>query len=262
MLESFGLTDVGRRRQLNEDSLIVDAEASFFAVCDGLGGQNAGEVASSLAIEVLSAFITRSHRDKDITWPYGFLAKLSFDGNRLLTAIGLANKKVFRVADSRPDYSGMGTTVVAAIVRASTLTVGWVGDSRLYLVRGGALHVVTQDHTWVNMAVREGTISREEAEKHPWKHVLLKAVGGRDTIEPDLAEAALEPGDLVLICSDGLHGMLEDAQILALLTPPPASLEQAAQQLIAAANEAGGKDNITVVLLRYTADKPAEKPAV
>jgi len=256
MLESFGLTDVGRRRSLNEDNLIVDQEASFFVVCDGLGGQNAGEVASSTAVEVLSAFITRSHRDKDITWPYGFAARLSFDGNRLLTAIGLANKKVFRVADSQPDYSGMGTTVVAALVRANTLTVGWVGDSRLYLVRGGTVQALTEDHTWVNMAVREGTISRDEAEKHPWKHVLLKAVGGRDTIEPDLVEGKLEHGDLILVCSDGLHGMLTDDQITALLQPPPATLEEGAKALIAAANEAGGKDNITVILLRYTEEKP------
>jgi serine/threonine protein phosphatase PrpC len=256
MLESFGLTDVGRRRSLNEDNLIVDPEAAFFVVCDGLGGQNAGEVASSTAVEVLSAFITRSHRDKDITWPYGFAARLSFDGNRLLTAIGLANKKVFRVADSQPDYSGMGTTVVAALVRASTLTVGWVGDSRLYLVRGGTLQALTEDHTWVNMAVREGTISREEAEKHPWKHVLLKAVGGRDTIEPDLVEGKLEHGDVVLLCSDGLHGMLTDDQIGAVLNPPPASLEDGAKALIAAGNEAGGKDNITVILIRYSEEKP------
>lgn len=260
MLESFGLTDVGRRRQLNEDNLVVDQEASFFAVCDGLGGQNAGEVASSLAVEVLSAFVTRSHRDKDITWPYGFMSKLSFDGNRLLTGIGLANKKVFRVADSQPDYSGMGTTVVAAIVRGATVTVGWVGDSRMYLIRAGVLHPVTHDHTWVNMAVREGTISREEAEKHPWKHVLLKAVGGRDSIEPDLADAALEPGDVLLLCSDGLHGMLDDDQILRCLTPIPASLEEGARALVAAANEAGGKDNVTVVLVRYTNGTPGETP--
>lgn len=252
MLESFGLTDVGRRRSLNEDNFVVDQEASFFVVCDGLGGQNAGEVASSTAVEVLTAFIVRSHRDKDITWPYGFAARLSFDGNRLLTAIGLANKKVFRVADSQPDYSGMGTTVVAALVRGSTLTVGWVGDSRLYLMRGGTLQALTEDHTWVNMAIREGTISRDEAEKHPWKHVLLKAVGGRDTIEPDLAEGKLEHGDLVLLCSDGLHGMLTDEQIGGLLNPAPASLADGAAALIAAANEAGGKDNVTVVLLRYT----------
>ena len=257
MLDSFGLTDVGRRRSLNEDNLIVDKEASFFAVCDGLGGQNAGEVASSTAVEVLSAFMIRSHRDKDITWPYGFAARLTFDGNRLLTAIGLANKKVFRVADSQPDYSGMGTTVVAALVRGNTLTVGWVGDSRLYLLRGGTLQALTEDHTWVNMAVREGTISREEAEKHPWKHVLLKAVGGRDTIEPDLVEGKLEHGDVVLLCSDGLHGMLTDDQIAGLLaTTSATSLEEAGKGLVAAANEAGGKDNITVVLLRFADEKP------
>jgi protein phosphatase len=252
VLESFGLTDVGQKRALNEDNLIVDDECFFYAVCDGLGGQNAGEVASGIAVEVLTTFLQRSHRDKDITWPYGFAARLSFDGNRLLTAFGLANKKVFRVADSQPDYSGMGTTVVAVIVRGATMSVGWVGDSRAYVVRAGAIRTVTADHTWVNMAVREGTLSLEEAEKHPWKHVLLKAIGGRDSVEPDLVETRLEPGDMVLLCSDGLHGMLTDAEILAQITPPPERLEDGAKRLVAAANAAGGKDNITVILLRYT----------
>ena len=116
MLEAFGRTDVGRRRKLNEDSFLVAPEPNLYAVCDGMGGHNAGEVASQMAIETLAAFIDKSHREKEITWPYGLDVNLSFDGNRLKTAIKLANKKVFRAADNREEYTGMGTTVVAAVV--------------------------------------------------------------------------------------------------------------------------------------------------
>jgi protein phosphatase len=253
MLESFGLSDVGRRRTLNEDSFAVSEEAAYAAVCDGLGGQNAGEVASQLSIETIGAFLIRSHQDKEITWPYGLVAQLSFDGNRLLTAIGLANKRVFRVADQQPEYSGLGTTVVAAIVRNATLTVAWVGDSRAYLIRGGKLQRLTEDHTWVNMAVREGTITREEAEKHPWKHVLTRAIGSRETVQSDIIEQLLEPEDIVLLCSDGLTTMLDDAQILTLLSPPPSTLPEGARKLVDAALEAGGKDNVTVILMRHRA---------
>ena len=253
MIESFGLTDVGKRRTLNEDNFTIDAEAAFAAVCDGLGGQNAGEVASQLAIETVAAFLARSHQDKEITSPYGVVAQLSFDGNRLLTAIGLANKRVFRVADQQPEYSGLGTTVVAAIVRGPVLTVGWVGDSRAYVVRGNTLERISEDHTWVNMAVREGTITREEAETHPWKHVLTRAIGSRETVQSDILEKTLVSEDIVLLCSDGLTTMLDEPTIAALMTPAPATLEEGAQKLVGAALDAGGKDNVTVVLLRYRA---------
>ena len=253
MLESFGLTDVGRKRPHNEDTYVADAEASFFAVFDGLGGQNAGEVASSLAAEAMARFVEKSHRDKEITWPWGLTVDLSFDGNRLFTGTGIANKKVFKAADGRPDYTGMGTTVVAVIVRGSTLTLAWVGDSRAYLLRGGALQQLTRDHTWVNMAVEQGTLAREDAEKHPWAHVLTRALGGKEGVESDIVERQLETGDLILLCSDGLSNMVKGDEIVRLLTPPPATVEEGARRLVTAANEAGGKDNITVILLRYTA---------
>jgi serine/threonine protein phosphatase PrpC len=252
LLEVFGLTDVGRKRSHNEDTFVLDEEASFFAVFDGLGGQNAGEVASRLAAEALGLFIQRSHQDRDITWPYGLTDNLSFDGNRLYTGIGLANKKVFRAADGRPDYTGMGTTVVAAIVRGSVLTVAWVGDSRAYLLRAGVLELVSADHTWVNMMVAKGTLTREEAEKHPWAHVLIKAVGGKESVEADVVEMPLQAGDIVLLCSDGLTNMVKDPGIAQLLTAAN-TMEEGARTLIAAANEAGGKDNITTLLLRYRA---------
>jgi protein phosphatase len=252
MLEAFGQTDVGRRRKLNEDNFLVDTEANLFAVCDGMGGHNAGEVASKLAIETLGAFIRRSHKEKEITWPYGLDVNLSFDGNRIKTAIKLANKRVFKAADNRDDYTGMGTTAVAGIVNEDLLTVGSAGDSRCYVVSGGKLVQVTRDDSWVSAAWAEGILNAQEIERHPLRNVITKAVGAKEDIEIDVVERKLLTGDLVLICSDGLHSMISDEKIQAALVPVPASLEEGVAKLIAAANEAGGKDNVSVVLVRYT----------
>ena len=253
MLEAFGQTDVGRRRKLNEDNFLVDTEASLFAVCDGMGGHNAGEVASKLAIETLGAFIRRSHKEKEITWPYGLDVNLSFDGNRIKTAVKLANKKVFKAADNREDYTGMGTTAVAALVTDNLMTVGSAGDSRCYVLSAGALRQITRDDSWVSAAWAEGILAAEEIERHPLRNVITKAVGAKEDIEIDVVEHKLADGDIALICSDGLHGMINDQKILEVLTPLPTSLEDAASRLIDAANEAGGKDNVSVVLVRYTA---------
>jgi protein phosphatase len=252
MLEAYGQTDVGRRRKLNEDNFLVAPEPNLYAVCDGMGGHNAGEVASKMAIETLQAFIEKSHKEKEITWPYGLDVNLSFDGNRLKTAIKLANKKVYRAADNREDYTGMGTTVVAGLVSDDVLTLGSAGDSRCYLFREGQLSQLTRDDSWVSAALGEGILNSEEIDRHPLRNVITKAVGAKDTIELDVVEQKLKSGDVVLLCSDGLHAMLNDEQILQAVTPFPESLAEAAGKLIDAANEAGGKDNVSVVLLRYT----------
>ena len=253
MLEAFGQTDVGRRRKLNEDNFLVDTEASLFAVCDGMGGHNAGEVASKMAIETLGAFIRRSHKEKEITWPYGLDVNLSFDGNRIKTAVKLANKKVFKAADNREDYTGMGTTAVAALVSENLLTVGSAGDSRCYVLSAGALRQITRDDSWVSAAWAEGILAAEEIERHPLRNVITKAVGAKETIETEPIEHRLQSGDVAMLCSDGLHAMLNDGQITAAVTPFPPTLQAAAAKLIEAANGAGGKDNVSVVLVRYTA---------
>jgi protein phosphatase len=252
MLEAFGQTDVGRRRKLNEDNFLVDMESCLFAVCDGMGGHNAGEVASKMAIETLGAFIQRSQREKEITWPYGLDVNLSFDGNRLKTAIKLSNKRVYKAADNREEYTGMGTTVVAALVSGNVMTIASAGDSRCYLLRGGILTQITKDDSWVSAAWAEGILNAEEIERHPFKNVITKAVGAKDTIELDVLEQILSPGDTALLCSDGLHSMISDKEILKVLSASPASLQDAAAGLITAANEAGGKDNVSVVLVRYS----------
>jgi serine/threonine protein phosphatase PrpC len=250
MIEAYGRTDVGRRRKVNEDSFLVSPETSLYAVCDGMGGHNAGEVASRMAIETISAFITRSAVEKEITWPWGLDANLSFDANRLKTAIRLANARVFQAADNREELTGMGTTVVTALVSGETMTVGSAGDSRCYLVRNGELKQLTRDDSWVSAALGEGILNSDDVERHPLRNVITKAVGARDAIDLDVLEHDLEPGDVVMLCSDGLHGMVNDQEIAKILTSSPGSLEETSARLVDAANEAGGRDNVTVVLLR------------
>jgi len=252
MIEAYGRTDVGRRRKINEDSFLVSPETSLYAVCDGMGGHNAGEVASRMAVETISAFIQRSAVEKEITWPWGLDAKLSCDANRLKTAIRLANARVFQAADNREELTGMGTTVVTALVSGDTMTIGSAGDSRCYLVRKGELKQLTRDDSWVSAALGEGILNSDDVERHPLRNVITKAVGARDAIDLDVLEHDLQPGDLVMLCSDGLHGMVNDQEIARILQSSSASLEEASARLVEAANEAGGRDNVTVVLLRRT----------
>ena len=253
MLESYGQTDVGRRRKLNEDSFDVDDAIGLYVVCDGMGGHNAGEVASKLALETIKGFVDKSEKEKEITWPYGLDVNLSFHGNRLCTAIKLANRKVFKTADSQEEYTGMGTTVVTGLVAGNVLTVGWAGDSRAYLFRGGALSQLSRDDSWFTAAWSEGILTVEEIERHPLKNVITKAVGAKETIEPQAVEQILQDGDIALICSDGLHSMINDDRIQSIMaTNEKKPLADGCASLIAAALEAGGKDNVSVILLRYS----------
>jgi protein phosphatase len=252
MIEAYGRTDVGRRRKINEDSFLVSPETSLYAVCDGMGGHNAGEVASKMAIETISAFVERSAVEKEITWPWGLDANVSFEANRLKTAIRLANARVYQAADNREELTGMGTTVVAVLVSPGLVTIGSAGDSRCYRVRDGELTQLTRDDSWVSAALGEGILNSDDVEHHPLRNVITKAVGARDTIDLDVVEHELKPGDLLMLCSDGLHGMINDQEIKRLLVPVPESLEEASARLVDAANEAGGRDNVSVVLLRRT----------
>lgn len=254
MIEAFGRTDVGRRRKINEDSFLVSPEMQLYAVCDGMGGHNAGEVASRMAIETLANFVQKSSVERELTWPWGLDANLSFEANRLKTAIRLANARVFQAAEQRQELTGMGTTVVAVLVSGDVLTIGSAGDSRCYLQRGGALTQLTRDDSWVSAALGEGILNSDDVEHHPLRNVITKAVGARESIDLDVIEHRLLPADLVLLCSDGLHGLLHDSEIARLLPAPGESLETGSARLIEAANDAGGRDNVTAVLLRYSPD--------
>jgi PPM family protein phosphatase len=248
MVRYHSVTDIGRRRPLNEDA--VYAKDGLFLVCDGMGGHNAGEVASQLAAETVAGFIRRSMEDPEMTWPYSYDTALSYDANCLTTAIKLANRVIHRKAASVEEYTGMGTTVAAALfhARRPRMTYAGVGDSRIYLIRTGAMRQLTHDDTWANLDWPDPQMPAEAM-----KNVLTKALGAREEVDFDVAEQPLEDGDLVLLSSDGLTGMLADAQILAIVAANTASVQAACEQLVSEASTEGGRDNISVILVRYEA---------
>jgi len=249
MVSSHGLTDIGRRRSLNEDAIL--ARDNLFVVCDGMGGRKAGEVASQLALDVIAAFVKRSAEDPEITWPYGFYPGASFDGNRLRTAIKLANRAVFRKAASSDDYTGMGTTVAATILSQNRpqMTYAHVGDSRLYLIREGTILQLTRDDSWANLSWEGG--EPENTTMISMKHVLTKALGAQDDADFEVVDQERNDGDVLLLCSDGLTNMVPNPRILDIVSTRGADLESASGELVAEANAQGGRDNISVILVRY-----------
>lgn len=251
MLESYGATDVGLRRKLNEDSFFLDDELGLFVVADGMGGHNAGEIASRLAVETVANFVQRSREEDEITWPHGVDPKLSLNANRLLTAVMLANKRVWKEADNRQDYTGMGTTIVAALADEQSVTFVSAGDSRAYRLRDNGFEQMTVDDSWVQAAVDEGVLLPGEADSHPMKNIITKAIGAKERIDLAVEEFPLREGDLFLLCSDGLHGMLSEEQLAELVRGSNGSLEGLVHELIDAANGSGGKDNVTAIALRY-----------
>jgi protein phosphatase len=246
-LESHGVTDRGQLREHNEDSFVVEEGAGLFVVCDGMGGHAGGEVASKIATETIAEFIGK-HRDDD--WPYGREAGAPEAADLLRNAALLANQRITERIESEPWLARMGTTMVSALVESDgRCHLANVGDSRGYLWRQGALRQLTSDHSWVNEQVLRGLLSRTEAETHPLKNVITRALGAKDTLPVDLLEDRLEAGDRLLLCSDGLTGMLSDEEISVVLAQTGATSEEICRQLVEEANLAGGEDNITVVLV-------------
>jgi serine/threonine protein phosphatase PrpC len=255
VIHAFGVTDAGRVRKSNEDTFLAEPALRLFAVADGMGGHNAGEVASKLAVEALAGFIRRSASDTDFSWPYGLDRTLSFDSNRLRTAILLANRRVFRAAESTDDYNGMGTTLVGMLVDGPRIAVGHAGDSRLYHLSGGTLEQVTRDDSWAaTILAQDPSLKPEDVVRHPMRNVLTNVIGARDGVEVHLAERELKPGDSVLLCTDGLHGVLDDQAVTDILTSAP-DVETAARTLVTAALDRGSRDNVTALVLRFEADR-------
>ena len=248
-IESKSVTDVGRKRPLNEDSYCSNDEEGLYVVADGMGGHAHGEVASRIAVQTIEEFIQLTSGDADVTWPYGIDEELSLNGNRLKTSIRFANQKLLEHAKSRSDCEGMATTVVAVLVENDAAEIAHVGDSRVYLVRDGAIRCLTSDHSWVNEQVLSGVIDSDQARNHPLRNVVTRALGGKPELEVDVQSLKLLSGDRLLLCSDGLTTMLDDDAILEIVLADAGALEQA-DVLVAAANENGGDDNITAILLK------------
>src|SRR5438874_6263728 len=248
-VKSFGLTHVGRQRQHNEDSFLVEDKVKLYLVADGMGGHAAGEIASRIAVDSISEFILHSKED-DGTWPHAYDEHYRRSTNKLMAAVRMANTRVLEAMRKDARLRGMGTTVVACLGDDDMMSFAHVGDSRAYLIRDGQLSRITNDHSWVFEQVQAGMLTEAEAEKHPLRNVITRALGGALSVSPDATEVESRSGDVYLLCSDGLTGMVPEDEILRLVTAHEGDLEGAAQDLIDAANERGGLDNITAVLVR------------
>lgn len=252
MLTAHAVSHPGNVRKINEDSWRASASHGIFIVADGMGGHNAGEVASGLAVEAVHGFVLRTLEDDDVTWPYGIDPQLSFNANRLLTAVKLANRRVFKAGESRDDYTGMGTTVVAGLVEDGQLTFVGVGDSRLYSFRAGQLEQLTTDDSWVAAMAAEGLMSEPAQASHPMRHVLTNVIGAREHLEARAQERTLVDGDLLVLCSDGLYGEVNPDTMTALVASEtdPAKI---AEKLVAKALEGRASDNVTALVVHYKA---------
>jgi len=245
------ISDVGRKRKGNEDSIHVNPDQNLFVVADGMGGHAAGEVASKVAAESINEFVCLTSGDEEITWPFGLDENISYDGNRLKTAIRYANRKVLEATKERSEYEGMATTVAAVLVDGDTANLGHVGDSRVYLIRGLEITQLTSDHSWVNEQIQSGVISADQARSHPLRNVVTRALGGKPDLQVDMQFQTMQADDVLLICSDGLTTMVPDDEIAKVVASADGDIEKAAKSLVAAANAHGGEDNISVLLLQF-----------
>jgi len=253
-LSSAVASHPGLRREGNEDAFCVRPDIGLYLVADGMGGHAAGEVASRIAVDTVEAFIDDTKTaDVNRTWPFPYDPRLSLDANRLKAAFRLANRRIAIAVEKDPALKNMATTGVALLGRADGFTVAHVGDSRVYRSRRGALEQVTDDHSWVSEQVRAGSLTEADARRHPWRNVVTRALAGLEDPEVDVADVDAQPGDLLMICSDGLTGVVSNDSCQTIISAAP-SLDAACDALIAAANRAGGPDNITVVLLKIDVD--------
>jgi serine/threonine protein phosphatase PrpC len=245
------VSDVGRKRKGNEDSLFVNPEQHLFVVADGMGGHAAGEVASKVAVDSINEFVCLTGGDEEITWPFGLDENISYDGNRLKTSIRYANRKVLEATKEKSEYEGMATTVAAVLVDGDTGNIGHVGDSRVYLLRDGQITQLTSDHSWVNEQIQSGVISPDQARTHPLRNVVTRALGGKPDLLVDMQQHKAKAGDILLLCSDGLTTMIADDEIAKVVQEAKGDVDKAAQALVNSANAKGGEDNITVLLIRF-----------
>ena len=253
MLTAHGVTHPGRVRTINEDSWLSDVDLGLFVVADGMGGHNAGEVASRLAIEAIRGFLVRTTEDHDITWPYGINPELSFNANRLMTSLKLANRRIFRVAENRDDYAGMGTTSVAVLIEDGRLVYAGVGDSRIYSFVDGRLEQLTSDDSLIEeMLAQDSGMDRESLLHHPMRNVLTNVIGARETLAVAVVERPLRVGEVLLMSSDGLHGAL-DRETMEGILAGGAPIDVLAERLVETVLQGTAKDNVTALVVRYDA---------
>ena len=244
-----GETNIGLKRQHNEDSLFLPDEDRIAIVADGMGGHASGEVASKLAVDTVAEHFRATADEAEITWPYKLDHSDRYEANRLVNGIKLANLKIYDRAQRDDNCHGMGTTVVAAEFLDDKVLIGHVGDSRVYRYRDGQLIQLTEDHSLLNDYIKMKKLGPDEAHKFPHKNVIVRALGMKESVQVDLLSDPHRVGDVYLMCSDGLSGMIDDAG-LAYVLAETADLDGACERMIETANRNGGVDNITCVLAR------------
>jgi protein phosphatase len=249
-----GLSDVGLQREHNEDSFVVLKEFDLFVVADGMGGHRAGDVASRIATETISEFF-RTTANEDITWPFHFDTNLSEEENRLLTGIRVANRQIFERSTRSRECHGMGTTVVGAMFspKKRRMYIGHVGDSRCYRVRSGQIQLLTRDHSLINDYLLAMPDLTDEQKSELPKNVITRALGMQDHVVVDLQHDDPVTEDVYVLCSDGLSGMVSDEDIQQIIGAT-ADVREACRRLIHRANERGGEDNITAILIKIEDD--------
>jgi PPM family protein phosphatase len=250
MIRAGGVSDPGPARSNNEDAFVCLEAFNLFLVADGMGGHAAGEVASKIACEAVEGFIRRSDENDAFTWPYGLDPSLSYGGNRLRTALLLSNRRVLRASEAHDDYAGMGTTIVAVLIADGELTVAHVGDSRLYRAAGGELIRLTEDDSWAEAVLKkEQHLDEASIIRHPMSHALTNVLGSEEQVDVHVGQHALAPGDRLLLCSDGIHGVLHDDALLRLLTDGLSEPETIARAIVDAALAGGTRDNVTALVV-------------
>jgi serine/threonine protein phosphatase PrpC len=252
-VSSAAATDTGLRRSINEDNLSVRADLGLYVVADGMGGHAAGEVASEAAVDGIVAFVEATVKmSPDQTWPIPFNPEHSVNANRLLAGFRMGNRRLASQMASSSELKGMATTAVALLATDGLATLAHVGDSRAYRLRGGELERLTRDHSWVEEQIWSGALSESAARQHPWRNIVTRAISGTEDLEVDVQEVPLEAGDRLLLCSDGVFTVLSDEQIGEVVRRD-ADLDDICQALIDGANDGGGPDNVTAVMLQVDA---------
>ena len=249
-VEVAGETNVGRKRTHNEDNFSILSDHGLYIVADGMGGHASGEVASKLAIDTIKEFFEMTADDPERTWPYKMDKAKGYEENRLITAIKLANLRIFETAQRDAKVRGMGTTLVSMFTVENGVYSAHVGDSRCYRVRGSKIEQLTEDHSLLNDYIKMKHLTPEEIANFPHKNVIVRALGMKETVKVDTHFDTPVAGDTFLLCSDGLCGPVTDDDIMAIVVGS-SDIKNAAHRLIEKANENGGPDNITAVLARW-----------
>ncbi|MCL1893383.1 MAG: Stp1/IreP family PP2C-type Ser/Thr phosphatase [Holophagaceae bacterium] len=249
-LEVAGLTDIGSVRQHNEDCIFFDEGLGLFVVADGLGGHAAGEVASKIVVDEVSRYIEQTASATEPASTDFFDANLSIEGNRLKMAIILSDKAITADIAANPERETMGSTVVACLMNGNRATLAHVGDSRAYKLTNNEIKQITRDHSWVAEQVANGFLTIEEARVHPFRNVITQALGNSVELDVEVNEFEIAEFEAILLCSDGLTGMVQDEQILKIFNQA-SNLQNAVRGLVSKAIENGGEDNVSVVMVKH-----------